>query len=306
MGLSREYIMALAREVGFDDAGICEVRTWPEMERLAQWLRRGGHGCMGFMARHEALRRTPELFFPGASSALMVVKSYHRPDLMETPQTGDTRRISRHAAGRDYHLVMRERLQPLAAALRTAGHSARPFVDTAPVMEKVLAARAGLGHLGRNTLLLHPRLGSWVVIAGLFTDAAWEPSDALASASPCRSCSRCLEACPAKALEPEGYLDARRCIACLTIEERGELAGNTDLGGWLYGCDVCQEVCPHNRGASAGASRDFEAPLVEKHHRREEILSLDEKTFEEKFGRTSIGRIGAARLKRNAKLPSRG
>ena len=299
-----EELKGLALSAGFDDFGVCGAAAYPEMERLSEWLRRGCHGKMEFLDRHVEVRTDPALMLSGARAALMVVKGYSiTTRRVEDPKPGSGV-IGRYAWGRDYHKVFRNGLKSLVALLEEHGYGARPHVDTAPVMEKLLAARAGLGVIGQNSLLNHPRFGSWVLIGGVLTDAPLPaPEGRPGYPAGCTRCGSCVAACPTGALKGGGLLDARRCISYWTIEHRGDLdpAVAARLGGRVYGCDICQEVCPMNKGAEA-ASADAFAPFHGMSGRPlDELASLGEAGFTRAFAGTAVHRIGWQRFERNVR-----
>jgi epoxyqueuosine reductase len=254
---------------------------------------------MWYMGKRRDLRVDPQAFFPLAARAFMVVKAYG-PWESELPPAEESATVSRHAVGEDYHVSVRRMLQPLKRAIGAAGYRFRAFTDAAPVMEKVLAVRAGLGVMGRNTLLTHPRFGSWVFIGGIVTDAPLVCDAPLPDPGHCQSCRRCIDGCPGQALREEGSLDARKCISYWTTEaDVAELPASVAavLGGRAFGCDRCQEVCPMNDG--------LPAPLVPVSPGRTfpigELLAMDEEAFLQLFGGTTIRRLGFARFRRNVR-----
>jgi len=242
-----EELLALASQAGFDAAGVCRATPFPEMKHLSEWCAAGMHAEMGYMPRRAAERTDPSRLVPRARSILMLALSYWS----ETSATQQTE-VARFARGDDYHVTMRSRLDRVASFLADRGHSARAFVDTSPVMEKVLAAQAGLGWRGWNTLLITPTHGSWVVLGGVATDADLEESPPLPGGPDCSACRRCIDACPTHALSPPGFLDARRCIAYWTIEARNDPPPDVKahIKPGAYGCDICQLVCPANHEQS--------------------------------------------------------
>jgi epoxyqueuosine reductase len=238
-------------DAGFAAAGVCDVAPSAHVEAFGAWLDAGKHGSMGWLADHADVRTDPSKLLDGARSAVMVADLYAsragEPEPVCPPGAG---RVARYARGRDYHRAIKKRLHAVCDRLREEipGAGFRSFADTAPVMERELAARAGLGWTGKHTLTIHPRLGSWFLLGGFVTTLELEPPvDQAPAVDRCGSCARCIEACPTDAITPYS-VDASRCISYLTIEHREPIdAGwHRAVGAWLFGCDICQEVCPHN------------------------------------------------------------
>jgi len=302
-----------ARIEGFNRVGIL---TAGPARRLDAYLRRiagGLHGEMGYLARSDrvARRRDPGIILPDVRSLVVVGLDYYSaalpPELAADPSRG---RISNYAWNADYHEVMTPRLESLAAWLRVqpgAGDvRSRVYVDTGAILERDHGETAGLGFTGKNTMLIDPRRGSWFFLGVLLTTQALEydpPPEARPDMTSCGNCTRCLAACPTTAF-PEPYvLDARRCISYLTIELKGWIPRELRplMGNWVYGCDVCQAVCPFNRFAQPTAEPAFypvdwtsaAPPLLE-------LLALDEQAFARRFERSPIKRIKRGRLVRNA------
>jgi epoxyqueuosine reductase len=242
-----ERAQGLALAVGFDLAGIAPAEPTRETEFLREWIARGYAGEMDYLERRVELRVDPRRVLEGARSVLVVGLVYD-PGPREEPLAGEAR-VARYAGGEDYHEVLWERLRALEAGLETLGAEpvrTRSFCDTGPVSERVFAARAGLGWQGKNTCLIHPRLGSYVFLGVVLTDLELAPGEP--EPDHCGSCRACLDACPTQAF-PEPYvLDATRCLSYATIESRGPIDAELrhDQGDWVFGCDVCQEVCPWN------------------------------------------------------------
>ena len=247
-------VLARARELGFAAVGVAPAEPSHQIAELQSWLEAGAHGSMDFMAKDIALRADPRGHLQGTRAFLMVADVYASREAntqlgseITPPGFG---KIARYAQGRNYHNVMKRRLHTLADALRKAypGSDFRSFVDTAPVLERELAMRAGLGWQAKNSMLIHPKLGSYILLAGAATNlplVAIAQEDVITDA--CGSCTRCIDACPTNAITPR-RVDASRCISYLTIEHTIPIAPDlqSKVGNWLYGCDICQEVCPHN------------------------------------------------------------
>ena len=246
-----------ARELGFDLCGISPVDEFPELASLRDWLDRGYAGEMAWMVRTADRRRDVRAVLPTAQSVIVTGTLYNtaRPYSADLP--ADAARISRYAWGDDYHDVLKPRLDSLVTWMRGAhpeSFDALTYVDTGPVQERVYAQYAGLGWIGKNTCLINPELGSWLFLGVVLTSLSLEPDTQ--GLEQCGSCTKCLEACPTGALVEPGVLDSTRCLSYLTIELRGEIpeAVRPAIGAHVYGCDICQEVCPYNRPAPV--SRD--------------------------------------------------
>jgi epoxyqueuosine reductase len=254
-----EQVLGLCRAQGFALAGACDAGPSERGDELRAWLGDGKHGSMAWLAEHTELRTDPAKILDGARSIVMVADLYgSRGDGNTDAHEAGRGRVARYARGADYHKTMKKRLHAVCDALRAEHPEAgfRAFVDTAPVPERELGARAGLGWIGKHTLLIHPRLGSWMLLGGFLTTLELTPSPS-PIADHCGSCARCIDACPTDAITPYS-VDARRCISYLTIERRAEIAAefHAPIGDWLFGCDICQEVCPHNSPKPPDAASD--------------------------------------------------
>lgn len=243
-----EEILGRMRTAGFALAGVCDARPIDRPDMFEAWLQAGHGGEMDWLAKHLAERIDPGVLVPGARSVVCVADRYAdgRADRRE-PGHG---RIARYARGGDYHAIMRERLEPIAEALRDRhpGHRFRVCVDSAPIAERDHAVRAGLGRIGKHTLLIGSGgRGSWLVLGCMVTTAQLRPSAAMPG-DPCGSCTRCIDACPTRAIEP-WKVKADRCISYLTIEHAGDPAAwfRDRSDDWLFGCDACIEACPHSQ-----------------------------------------------------------
>ncbi|HTU19965.1 MAG TPA: tRNA epoxyqueuosine(34) reductase QueG [Gemmataceae bacterium] len=294
-----------ARTLGFELVGIAPATGSDGFDRLRDWLARGFAGTMEYMQRHGDARRHPSSILPEVRSVVMVAMNYRPAGEKETLSRKQQGRISCYARGADYHDVLRDRLNHLLDWLRQERPDClgRGVVDTAPLLERDFARRAGLGWFGKNTMLLNKRLGSYFFIGALLTnlELACDPPH---TAAHCGTCTACLDACPTQAFAAPGLLDARRCISYLTIEHRGDVPEElrSGLGDWLFGCDVCQEVCPWNRKAPPGTEPALQGrPELEKVDLIE-LLGLSEEAFRRRFRGTALLRTKRRGLLRNAAL----
>ena len=251
-----------ASELGFADAGISGTDLGQHEQHLQRWLDDGHHGEMEYMARHGTRRSRPAELEPGTQRVISVRMDYLPPGSAKAwsvLRDGEAGYVSRYALGRDYHKLMRSRLQKLAGRIHAAvgDFGYRAYVDSAPVLEKALARQAGLGWIGKHTVLINRQAGSYFFLGELYTDLPL-PVDAPASAH-CGSCSRCIEICPTQAILGPYRLDARRCISYLTIELKGSIPEDlrAPIGNRIFGCDDCQLVCPWNKFAQETAEPDF-------------------------------------------------
>ena len=299
-----ERIREWGRELGFQAIGIAGIDLEAEEQRLHAWLAAGRHGGMDYMAAHGTKRSRPAELVPGTRSVISVRMDY-LPEPQERAWTvledPDTAYISRYALGRDYHKPMRKRLQRLAQRIEAAvgPFGYRAFVDSAPVLEKPLAARAGLGWVGKHTNVLSRDAGSWFFLGEIYTDLPL-PADAPVS-DHCGSCRACIDVCPTAAITAPYELDARLCISYLTIEHFGPIPEGLRplLGNRIYGCDDCQLVCPWNRFARLTADDDYlprhglDAPALVG------LFAWDEATFLKRMEGSPIRRLGHERWLRN-------
>jgi epoxyqueuosine reductase len=289
-----------AQALGFELAGIAPATEADGFDRLREWLARGFAGSMDYMERHAEARRHPSSILPEVRSVLMVGMSYS-PDGHSASSGG---RVARYARSDDYHDVLRERLRRLLRWLQAErpGCRGRAVVDTAPLLERDFARRAGLGWFGKNTLLLNKRRGSYFFLGALLVDLELQP-DPPHEASHCGTCTACLDACPTGAFAGPGWLDSRSCISYLTIELRGDIPVELrpGIGAWLFGCDVCQEVCPWNRRAPAGNAALTVRSELEALNPAE-LLELSEDAFRHRFRGTALMRAKRGGLLRNAAI----
>ena len=292
-----EAIQQVARECGFELAGVAPCDAPEDFERYQNWVARGMAGEMGYLTdRRAAVRRDVRNLLPTARSVICVGKLYNTPD---PPAKDGDARISRYARGKDYHVVMRSALEKMAARLtEIETFEWKICVDTAPLLERSYARLAGLGWIGRNTCLINEPRGSWFFLGEIITSLDLKPG-----APPpdrCGSCTRCIDACPTQALVPRGdgwTLDSRRCISYLTIELRGPIPDelHAGMGEHVFGCDICQDVCPWNARAPVTDDPTFTGAAVPL----KELAGLSPEEFRQRFADSPIARAKHAGLLRN-------
>jgi epoxyqueuosine reductase len=300
--LTARDVKARAAELGFVACGITDLAPSHRADALDRWLRRGYGGTMRYLNRQAKKRKDLRLIDRDATRAVVILDNYYSSSV---DQDSINPRVARYARSTDYHVLTLNRINMLADMLRNAGaKTARPYVDTGPVPERELAERAGLGWIGKNTMLLRPGLGSWFVIGSIFTDLALDIDPPFAT-DHCGSCTKCLDACPTSAFVEPYILDATRCISYLTIEYKheipAELAGQ--FGGWAFGCDVCNEVCPWNLRFAAETTVPEFRPRGDLQGAGEDFFDrMTEEGFQARFGDTPLARPGLARMRRNWRL----
>jgi epoxyqueuosine reductase len=250
--ITSEAIKTRARDLGFDLCGVARAESYPELALLPQWLEQGHAATMAWMHRSAYRRADVRNVLPGARSVIATATLYNADRPYSDALPPDVACISRYAWGDDYHDVLKHRLDALLAWMQAEsldGFEARAYVDTGPVQERVYAQYAGLGWIGKNTCLINPELGSWLFLGEIITTLDLEADTQ--GLEQCGSCTRCLEACPTGALVEPGVLDSGRCLSYLTIEHRGDVSAefHAAIGTQVYGCDICQEVCPYNQPA---------------------------------------------------------
>jgi epoxyqueuosine reductase len=320
-GLARR-LRAAGLDLGFDQVGFAPAAEPPNAAAYRAWLDRGWHGEMSYMAREDAVRRRldPGEALPGCRTIIIVSLSYAPRD-SRTPEGAEQPVVARYARGRDYHGVFEERLATLARIVEELDADARtlPYVDYGPVLERDHAQRAGLGWIGKNTMLIDPTLGSYLLLGALLTTLEVPPDDAFTE-DRCGTCVRCIDACPTGAIRWPRGLDARLCISYLTIELRGEIPVELRplIGNRIFGCDICQEVCPWNDGAPAGSAEELMAtdPSVTVGSARktipgrpippermiewaEELLELTDEAYRSRYRETAFARPGRDGMLRN-------
>jgi len=313
------WVVNRAKALGFDLCGIVRPEKFPELEKFAEWLERGYAGEMAYL--HDPRRADPSQLMPGLRSVIVCALNYNTAQSYSTEAAAHGSKsqgpprgwISRYAWGADYHEVMWEKLNALVAGLKerfAQPFTARAYADTGPAAERVFAKHAGLGWLGKNTLLLNEDFGSWLFLGVIITSLELPPSLEPPESPPpdlCGNCRQCLDACPTGALVDAYVMDARKCISYLTIELRGGIPEQLrEHVGWqVYGCDICQDVCPYNRKAPITSVAEFQprrlnstTSLLEPS--LEWLAGLPEREFREAFRRSAVKRTKWAGLVRNA------
>jgi epoxyqueuosine reductase len=297
------WIKKRASELGFDHCGIAPAAFLEsEAPRLEQWLKAGMHGKMQYMENHFEKRLDPRKLVDGAKSVIVFLKNYF-PE-KEIPQT-DNYIISKYAYGRDYHFVIKDKLKQLIAEMKEkAGHiNARAFVDSAPVLERAWAAKAGLGWVGKNANFIHPKAGSFFFIAEIITDMEFE-YDQPKDNDFCGACRNCIDACPTQAIVGPRIIDSGKCISYLTIELKDKIP-ETFKGQFqerIFGCDICQDVCPWNRFSKHHHEPQFNPANKLTELRKKDWEELSEETFREIFRNSAVKRTQFAGLMRNIKF----
>ncbi|MFM7107649.1 MAG: tRNA epoxyqueuosine(34) reductase QueG [Planctomycetaceae bacterium] len=299
-------LRAEAERLGFARLGVAPAVPPPRHDAFRGWLARGLAGATHeWLARHEPLRADPRSLLPGAASIVMLATDHAVAGSAGAAAVGQGARVARYAWGDDYHDMLRARGNALAAWLEreVPGCSTRAVVDSAPLAERDFAVLAGLGWIGKNAMLIDPRAGSYFLLTALLTDVAL-PIDAPLGIDHCGTCTACIDACPTRAFPEPGVLDATRCISSLSIEEHGPIPPElrAGMGDWVFGCDVCQEVCPWNRHAPGSAEPTLQprdgATVLDP----AALLRLDEAAFRDRFRGSAIRRAKRRGLLRSAAI----
>lgn len=302
MRLAGKHALSIKRHalhLGFDDVGITTAEPLTrDSEAYQRWLDAGMNAGMGYMERGRETRDDPAAILPGCRAVICVAKNHFRDVPAERPR--GLGRVARYAQGRDYHRVMEKPMRRLAEFVRSLGEGVETkwCVDTGHVLERGFAARAGIGFQGKNTMLISKRLGSHLFLGEVFTTLDLAPDEP--EPPHCGTCARCLDACPTQAFPAPGVLDARRCISYWTIEHRGPLPPDAALHGWVFGCDVCQDVCPWNRFARPSQDPKIRATLTPPLIALADLANLTQAEFERQFRPTPLWRAHREGLMRNA------
>jgi len=296
-------IKSRGRGLGFDLIGIASARPSDYRDYFRQWLDDGQSGSMEYLKRRFEERADPSVYLPGAQSVICVAMNYHVP-LEEAAEDQNHGRIARYALGDDYHEVLKTKLHALADWIREVAPDAqtRAAVDTAPVMEKELAARAGIGWLGKNTCIINENIGSWLFLGEIITTLALPPDEP--AVDRCGTCTRCIDACPTLAITGPYQLDARRCISYLNIEHRAPLDADVakNFGDWLYGCDICQDVCPWNNRAPDSVDPAFQPRFLSGAIDLRQLLSWNDDQYRATLRNSAMKRVKLPILQHNARL----
>ena len=294
-----ERLKQIAYALGADFCGISRAEFMePEAQKLETWLKGGYHGKMHFMERYFDIRTDPRKLMPGAKSVISLIFNYFTPEPVKFPK------ISRYARGEDYHVVLKNKLNHILETWRLElGHfEGRICIDSAPVMEKAWAQRGGLGWIGKNTHTIRKGNGSYFFITEIITDL--EPEADSSAEDLCGTCSACVEACPTGALDNAYILDSRKCISYLTIELKEQIPAEfgSKMEGWMFGCDICQEVCPWNRFKKPTAITEFKPTEAILNMDLKDWLNITEPTFKQLFKKSAMQRAKYSGIMKNLQI----
>ena len=300
--ITKEEVISLAKDLKFDLVGFSKVEILKEeIDKLRDWLAKGYHHEMSYMERNIDKREDVTKILPEAQTVISLGINYYKSDkYLNTPGSG---KVSKYAWGKDYHYVIWEKLEKLEEQISNLEPDAlfASYVDTGPVMDKVWAVKSGLGWHGKNTNVINRNIGSWFFIANVITNLEFTSSEIQPDL--CGNCTACIDACPTNALE-EYQLNANKCISNLTIENRGEIPNelNGKFDNWIFGCDICQDVCPWNKKFSRDTECEYLSSVENKEIVFDEIFSLSNKEFKNKYVGSPIYRARLKGLKRNAEF----
>ena len=296
-------IKVKARELGFDACGIAPAAAHPELKFFSEWIARGYAGSMGYLERSRDRRADARNVLPSARTVVVTATLYNTDRPYSTESSDSSRaQIARYAWGDDYHKVIHSRLEVLLAWMRRTSpdpFDARVYVDTGPIQERVYAQHAGIGWIGKNTCVINPKIGSWIFLGEIICSLPLRADTP--SFDQCGHCTLCLEACPTQAFVAPGVLDSTRCISYLTIEHRGEIpdALHAGIGAHVYGCDVCQEVCPWNGAAPVSTDPAWQPRARWDAPRLEDLARASEEELQASLVGSSMRRAKPAGLRRN-------
>ncbi|HMP16616.1 MAG TPA: tRNA epoxyqueuosine(34) reductase QueG, partial [Gemmatales bacterium] len=292
-----EQLKQEAKKLGFELVGVAPAVQAPGWERFQRWLNQGYAGEMEYLHRYANERSTLESILPGCESIVMLAISYHQPGLRLNITPKNHGRVASYAQGYDYHRIIWDKLDKLAAWLTSVQPESkcRGVVDTAPLLERDYARLAGLGWFGKNTMLINKYQGSFFFLSALLTTLPLQADEPHTKVH-CGTCTACMDACPTKAFPEPGVLDSSKCISYLTIEKRGHipLEMRSSVGDWLFGCDVCQDVCPWNRKAPDGREKALMQPAWQLHGQSTmdllQLLNMEDQEFIQLFRQTALWR----------------
>ena len=305
--MDSQWIIAEAQQMGFDTCGIAHATALEtESVHVEQWLKEEREGEMGYLTRNKEKRYDPRLLVEGTKSIVTVLYNYFPK---QTLGDGEHFKIAKYAYGADYHDVLKRKIRQLLERIESQTgklENTRVFVDSAPVLDRAWAVRCGLGFIGKNTTLIHPRKGSFFFIGHLFLPLDLTETGQVLT-NRCGRCTKCLDACPTGALEAPFRIDARKCISYLTIEYKGNFdhIDPKSFHGWMYGCDMCQDVCPYNRFALPNLEPDFQPSEQLLAMKENDWKTLTKADFDAIFMHSAVKRAGFEGLKRNIEFISR-
>ena len=294
-----QIVKQMAQDAGFSYCGISKAEFLEEdAPRLEKWLNEGKHGTMNWMENHFDKRLDPRLLVPGAKSVISLMYNYY-PSQKQTDPTAP--KISKYALGEDYHKVIKDKLFELVSDLRseTGNIEGRVFVDSGPILERAWAAKSGIGWIGKNTMLINPKAGSFYFLAQIISDLELIPDSPIKDY--CGTCTACIDACPTEAILPNNVIDSNKCISYLTIELRDEIPKEfkNRMENWAFGCDICQDVCPWNRFSKPHTEPLFQPKGELLNMQANEWYEINELVFETLFKNSAVKRTKFKGLKRN-------
>lgn len=301
---AKELIIAKGHDIGFSELKFARIEKWDdEFLRFEDWLGNNNHAEMQYLERHKDLRKDPRKILNSAKTIIVTATNYYTSGKHSGKQGFG--KISRYCWGRDYHNVIKKMLKGLSKEIITLFPDTenRYFVDSGPVLEKQWAVRAGMGWQGKNGLIMHPKYGTWIFLGVILTNLEIEPDKPYIK-DLCKDCTKCIDACPTKAIIKPKVIDANKCIAYHTIETKSQETIpekiRENLNSWLFGCDICQEVCPWNKKATETYIKEFYPNNKPIEWGIDDIINMNEECFDQVFSRSPVKRLGFNGLRRNA------
>jgi epoxyqueuosine reductase len=308
MKLTNDIVIQKAKAIGFDLIGFTKVDELDkETERLTDWLDHNYQGGMNYMERNIDKRKNVSQILPDAKSIISLALNYYTEH--QHSQENNVGKVSRYAWGKDYHLIIWDMLEGLETELKNVNpeFNCKSYVDTGPMMDKAWAIKAGIGWMGKHSNIINRGFGSWFFIANIITNSEFEYSNEIPDY--CGSCTACIDACPTDAIVSDYVVDSNKCISYLTIENKGDIPQefSSKFDGWLFGCDICQDVCPWNiKFAQPTSIKDFKPKNGNKEIPLENIIAMENEEFKKRFSESPILRTKLKGLKRNAKFLKQG